>query len=1857
MRRQKGWKQRILAWVLSAVMIAGMLPVSAMSSYADEKDAAIGESEIADEIREVTEEGGSLQLTEDPDEADAEDRTPGEDTVWEESPEEEEEISLVPNADIADADPEETREPESLIDVSEEALGAGSLVNEETRKKYAIVVRNINDGDLDIWEALPISKEGLESPPPTFRYGSSYFHYDTSDNVLWSNYMPICFILHKKDRFKNIDTGEPTVSVAYSDIGEENFKEEGNHPLEVKKREDGAYGIKPPATKPSAGGDFVITITTASIKIPMLTELSRENGNIDASISYCTDDGETTSGKVVLSNVYDPLEGDDQPDPETPLRLLPETLPDGIEAKDYEYELIPYGKTVVMKKEDITCDDYHVPIGLKLNDGEEETLNAENGLQADFLDPEKETVSFTATEDFIGSRGMIVLQPLYRETPQLYIEGNGLDGDLSEEEIEEEGFQGKYFGITSDAATYTVEKTGGKYLLVSRNQGEIRFSPYLQRNRYGYTLTGLSYQLIGRSESGEPEDYDTGDLETDPDDGVSYLMSGDLIQDAISAGIETICIMPVSEHRCGLNVAVPPGITPTVRKGAAKINPTWKDDSNALLWNYTYYLEDNSEVIVKAASNADNTVNKVTLKDDSTGYVSKEIEVAKSGEYKVKVTDKDASLSVEAGRSVKLVVRSNDETLVPKNGKYSVGVLNGFTAYLSTGGEEFTLSEGVTATVDGEGAALVDGVLSRDTFEDAGKTLEVAFSYLGREFAATIVVSSAITSLSIKGAGEDHSLSVEYATDNEFSIITIPAKADIESLEARLVDAEGNMGEEIDFGGCYSGRLNVSGYDTAGNYAPDGSARFAFFSGERRIGEIYTITFQNALKEDVKPSVKANDKESTIHGLGLTLTLPSSVNPDAEILYYEVTATASAEDREEWEDGWCNDPEYNKADWPKKTSLNDWDDKEHKMIQLYKPEVTEYFSPDSKNVFVQVTDPEIDNRYPDLGIEVTYEVKVRLIYCRNVTPEEGEPVILDESGYSDTKEIETKAARYESKLKLTNTAPKKIYSGQGGVTLAFPKYSNGTSVRKLERVVLANAAGEEWSCYYTNDEDAEEHSWWIKVDPADEEIYLQTVHVGTDENTGDDRTDYLQPGKYTVTAYAMTASGKPASASMKITVVAPVAKIKVTTSSTKILKKYNQAATVKATAELSSFADTGWKPDTKKVTWEVAKKIEYDGDLGEYLTTDFDQDDPLYGKISISQKKGTFTIAKSALVNEGSEFVIVAWTEEAGHYVYGYEHITVTTESNGPASIHLEHFDPDLDDFVDSGIKNGDTVFTSEASYAYPRVYDKNGELLDESEYTLTFSGLSRIDENDPKLKANKPGKVSLKAVAKDGSKTSATLSFKTRYADKEFDLGWVVQDSSSDLMIDNSGTDGTNPCPAPAPIYVSVYGKEKNEGWKCYINHTIKVSGGSKPVAIYGDGSWDNSVTYRIVPNARETVVTITNKTKGAADYNRKHSITITNPKVADEKNTKALKLTAKKGTIVNELDLESLYREIKADGEEDTYVPDDAFNDLYTVYPTASEACYQIPSLKETSDANVALITMAMPGGKNQGDKWTLSKYLGNGDEHAAIEQGVLRTLTRENGIAAFTVEFFEEEECEPEINDATKTTKTRYRMDRINPGKYEFYVTVGKADWNGSDAIYENFRAYAKPAKVTLKVIAAPKPKVSLKSTKLSLPAPETGQFPDGIIEMDYPVISKGYGIDPYMSLRGEIRGGKTSMFCNMFRLKTVDSGEVSVNGGKMTLSANPTELFRVKINNEEFGLSWAELKLLKQGNWGGKSYKTRETFKPAVQKKAYKTFVKENCIGYLEYQPIAQNGRSLPKQYLKFTVSIDKFLDKFNGWGIG
>lgn len=1297
----------------------------------------------------------------------------------------------------------------------------------------------------------------------------------------------------------------------------------------------------------------------------------------------------------------------------------------------------------------------------------------------------------------------------------------------------------------------------------------------------------------------------------------------------------------------------------------------------------------------------------------------KDQKASKTGEYTIQTLDNktdESSLELQVSAVAKLLITdADDNELIPENKKYNLGkdetfkasVLYGST-YEGGGSKPYiwpnttfrngTKDIGTCETLETNGTTLKTpkSLTLKASFRPAGQTKDTTLS---ASFAFSEPATTATISPTVKR--DPTWIQAPFGTKTSFTV-KYNAGANTKGVTAKIL-AHGDSGDyeygDISCFGTFNGTTVVIDPAIAKNdpgYLPE-NAYYGLALYNRSGTEIgyWSLNFPAPSltndAHDLKPGVAVNDALSSVQEIGLSLTLPKKVKA-MNGLYYRIEASAQ---KEEWTEDENENPSGVSRDRDNLSYYRDeYDDQGiytgSRHVDVYKETVVAYVPSSEKTWALNLADDPITI---EDGWLMEYDVKAQMVYA---IPSDGSGNDYGYHVYTYGDELgaqpfTNKEHRFETKLALTKKTPAKIMVGMTDVPIAVPKWSKTTTVRGLDRVELLNEFGNSrghWNRWDAADNP--ENNELLDVDPVTGMITLDTTRMEDDED-GEKWLWSLEPGKYSIVAYAIAGPGKETTATLPITLLEPIRDLSVSAPG-RVLKTYGKAATVKADVAYNTADDGYGVPAVKKVDWSVKQVYEVRADGTPKSYKDI-EDGPLAGMITI--KNGTATIDKSLLVDSTKDagaytFVIAASAADfEGNPVTGYsDPIVISSEEQIPTTIRFA-WDQwrndvftgyDFSRITEQEIRYNkeaegkywyEPFFSNQIQHSRVFVYDQYGHGMAAD---LKLSGVKQNEEG--KLVLEKPGKVSITATAQDGSKKSKKIEFTIDYADVRYVPNLLIQepmrnDPNGDPFLNCNdpwnefGEKGTendaicNPLPANKPIYVHVAGVRnadilfnKNDepvfvdrnrpdfGDNGLLNHKLVVSGGKIKKTF--TGYLENYTTYEILPDKHDMTITLTDNTV-SAEFGRGKTTAeyfVENQAIPKDTKAKAPTIKADKASIYSWMFFERKWFE------------NEEHNVNYKDLPNHVEYALtkDTPAI---DDGKTLAARLYMDEIKTDGQQ-RISRFLGLSTDDwwqdARIQtEGLVIPL--EDGV--FSIDYFEER-----TEDWGEGDVQVFDSMEIPAGSYDFYVSVGQA--NRGDLT--DFEALAKPVKITVKVANAPAPKQTSADKAPKIQVDTKGHAYAAITE---PVVANSKWVLHDYEMLAANTNGQTNLFRDLFEVGYDDNDNARIvprlDGDDMPeiwMAVGSGKNIKYVVMGPDY--FWYELSKLKNGTLyvrkDGDAYAVsdpgEEGAEPVADKKAqqaaYKNFVKTHCTGFMRYNVVGVNGSHYTFT-TPITIGIDDFVD--------
>lgn len=486
----------------------------------------------------------------------------------------------------------------------------------------------------------------------------------------------------------------------------------------------------------------------------------------------------------------------------------------------------------------------------------------------------------------------------------------------------------------------------------------------------------------------------------------------------------------------------------------------------------------------------------------------------------------------------------------------------------------------------------------------------------------------------------------------------------------------------------------------------------------------YVVAFADTRKAKLTGAagLKLNSLASSAQGyneivLNFTAIKNGSDGTATEKAYYEVKVTATPKSGAALPAGSSTEPKY-------------------------------YYIPKTADINTQSKSIKVNDGIVSASTVCTYEFSTRLVLISNTVSvpnsDKASTSALDTvlSGNTLTKKFSTKELYYEDNLKFTKKKTS-IYTGQQNVLAGLVKYSKKASYLHELTAVAYDSHGavcKDIKCTIKNDND---------------ELYI-TANYDT------------EPGKYNVIVYSgigesantvnspQGGSMYQSNTSFTLTVNPSIAYIDTADITKQAAVSSSKNITFKTVPVGYSYW-TGTKTKNQKFTYEIKSAVRNSSGYTVSAPTD-----KVKNNISVSSK-GVVTIKKGysldANANNNYIAVVIKAADYEGNVATATAYVQLVETALVPTEIYLVSL---------SGTKLGKSISAEQADYAQVVVKDQYGNDMNEyvtitpadnAKHTTGIYVEREIYEHDT-LIVRKCGTVKIKAVSKDGSKKSKTVSF-----------------------------------------------------------------------------------------------------------------------------------------------------------------------------------------------------------------------------------------------------------------------------------------------------------------------------------------------------------------------------------------------------------------------------------------------------------------------------------------------------------------
>ncbi|MCR5503271.1 MAG: hypothetical protein K6F53_09695 [Lachnospiraceae bacterium] len=624
------------------------------------------------------------------------------------------------------------------------------------------------------------------------------------------------------------------------------------------------------------------------------------------------------------------------------------------------------------------------------------------------------------------------------------------------------------------------------------------------------------------------------------------------------------------------------------------------------------------------------------------------------------------------------------------------------------------------------------------------------------------------------------------------------------------------------------------------------------------------------------------------------------------------------------------------------------------------------------------------------------------------------------------------------KFRKDKYLPKKLYNTMDEIyigTVSCGEISRGVypTVQRLKKVEVQTTGGR---VLYSTENQADRDV--IRYENGSIYLTPSAAGAGADEQ----HPDLI--GKIRIVAYAAEQNGGDITCSQTLTLNQGISNIMLQAPD-KIYKAPGKKASVKVKAAIYPVT----KPlPSKKLKWSFVESVEYNS----YTLEIKSMGDPVsYGK-NITIKNGTITIAKNYVIPEEGLTLYVCATaaDYAGR----------TLKYAVPVKVHAQTQVPSYLTIDGNMIENGSEYYSNEVNGAIVFL-DAEMQSMDAS-YTLkNLAARKNADGSVYGADANKiTNKASVKAKSTDGTNKTKTVEFTIK---SDEDLKFDLLDASGESILKKTEEGYTATNGYPAGQYMTLYVTGAHDAM---ISHSLKQAGAKKISSglIYDPETHEYypGTAYKLNPTARETVLTITDKTKN----NEETVIRITNKLFAP----KSVKTTvaasnpyrtwnAKKKKLITKDNGGKIFNTLYFDSAE-----------AYENAGSINRVTYTVKKGGKPVNGGVVLYT------KDDAMRGIISKHISSGALAGTVIgniPGKFVVYTDANG--KFTIDYagYDTEAADPEdprIADGES-------LFDIPEGTYSFTVTP----------VDEEASGIADTAVVKVKASSAPKAKVTMAKTQ--------------------------------------------------------------------------------------------------------------------------------------------------------------------------
>lgn len=564
--------------------------------------------------------------------------------------------------------------------------------------------------------------------------------------------------------------------------------------------------------------------------------------------------------------------------------------------------------------------------------------------------------------------------------------------------------------------------------------------------------------------------------------------------------------------------------------------------------------------------------------------------------------------------------------------------------------------------------------------------------------------------------------------------------------------------------------------------------------------------------------LKLNKLASSAQGykeivLNFTAVKNGTESTDTEAVYYEVKVSAAAAEADGLPAGSSVEPRY-----------------------FYIPKAA---GSNTQSKSIQVNDGDLSG---STACDYVFTVRMVSVSRQTEVPDEDtavwEPVDTVFAGNSITKTFATKELYYEDKLGFKKKKTT-VCSGQQDVFAGTVKYSKNASVLHDLMAVAYGADGQICpyiSCSFRNDDD---------------ELYISTGK-------------YTTPGKYKVVIYAgigeeldpsspQSGTMYQANTSFTLTVQAGIGVIDTDMIADQVAV-YNKNITFSAVP--TGYHGNGSKAKIQKFTYTIRSAVR-DSRGGLTVTEPVEK---VRSNVSVN-KNGKVTIKKGFYVDDDPDknwiAIVIGAADYEGNETRAVKYVNVISTVSVPTKIVLR---------IDRDGKNLGTKLTADKAHeAYVVVLDQNGKDMT-SQVRLTpsyktdsspaISVRQAVNSGEARLNVNRPGTVTIKAAATNGSGKSKSVKITVTepvFSKTYYSISSITCDGFPASEIDTNNGYVKYSAPRGAVIKLRIGPKINDKPYLKlkWVDWEFDVSGGKLKV----DGEY-----LLLTPAAKKTTLNYTN-------------------------------------------------------------------------------------------------------------------------------------------------------------------------------------------------------------------------------------------------------------------------------------------------------------------------------------------------------------------------------------------------------------